>query len=97
MELGGNLWERPVTIGNAIGRAFTGAHGDGKLTAAGDADVAGWPGTSSEGAGFRGAGWNHTATFTRVSDRTYADTPYAPRSFDYGFHAVRSAPAGVQP
>ena len=97
MELGGNLWERPVTIGNGTGRAFTGAHGDGTLNAAGDADVTGWPGTSSEGAGFRGSGFNQGATFTRVSDRSYADTVYAPRSFDYGFHAVRSAPAGVLP
>ena len=97
MELGGNLWERAVTIGNATGRAFTGAHGDGKLNAAGDADVTGWPGWNAEGAGFRGSGFNQGATFTRTSDRTYADATYAPRSFDYGFHAVRSAPAGVQP
>ena len=35
MELSGNLWERPVTIGNATGRGFTGLHGDGALDASG--------------------------------------------------------------
>ena len=30
-ELSGNLWERPVTIGNADGRNFTGLHGNGAL------------------------------------------------------------------
>ena len=95
MELGGNLWERPVTIGTVAGRAFTGAHGDGKLNATGDADVTGWPGSSADGIGFKGAGFAHDAVLTRVSERLYAATVYAPRAQDYGFHAVRAAPAGV--
>lgn len=46
MELSGNLWERPVTVGNDTsgveigGRAFDGVHGNGVLSAGGYADVA---------------------------------------------------------
>lgn len=97
MDLGGNLWERPVTIGHATGRAFTGAHGNGKLTAAGYADVAGWPGNDSVGAGFRAGAFMYGTDWTRTSERLHAATVYAPRCSDYGFRAVRTAPAGVLP
>ena len=30
-NLSGNLWERCVTVGHTIGRAFTGLHGDGRV------------------------------------------------------------------
>lgn len=97
LDLGGNLWERPVTIGHATGRAFTGAHGNGELSAAGSADVAGWPGDDSVGAGFRAGAFMYKAEWTRTSDRENAATVYAPRCSDYGARAVRSAPAGVTP
>ena len=60
MELSGNLWERPVTIGNVGGRLFTGTLGDGSLSAAGNATNGDWPGinagevTGASGSGFRG-------------------------------------------
>ena len=54
MELSGNLWERPVTVGNTTsgtiigGRAFEGTHGDGTLTTLtgyeGNATNSDWPG-----------------------------------------------------
>jgi len=59
MELSGNLWERPVTLGNTDGRAFTGLNGDGELTTDGNADVTNWPGTGASGSGFRGGKMNN--------------------------------------
>ena len=97
LDLGGSLWERPVTIGNATGRAFTGAHGNGELSVTGYADVAGWPGVDSVGAGFRAGAFMYKAEWTRTSDRENAATVYAPRCSDYGARAVRSAPDGVTP
>ena len=97
LDLGGSLWERPVTIVHATGRAFTAAHGNGELSAAGYADVAGWPGADSDGAGFRAGSFMHKAEWTRTSDRENAATKYAARCIDYGARAVRSAPDGVTP
>jgi formylglycine-generating enzyme required for sulfatase activity len=97
LDFGGSLWERPVTIGHATGRAFTGEHGDGELTSSGQANVAGWPGGDSVGAGFRAGAYLYDAHWTRTSDRENAAAVYAPRCPDYGFRAVRTAPAGVTP
>ena len=43
MELSGNLWELAINVINADGRAYTGQHGDGRLTPGGSQDVIGWP------------------------------------------------------
>jgi formylglycine-generating enzyme required for sulfatase activity len=72
MELSGNLWERPITIGNAIGRTFRGTHGDGVLTSGGEANAATWPGLVGFGAGWRGGSWIHDASNLQVSDRYFA-------------------------
>jgi hypothetical protein len=98
MEMSGNLWERPVTIGNAEGRAFTGAHGSGLLSTAGHATTTAWPGlTSGEvtgalGSGFRGGVWNAIVNALRVSDRVAAANSFTDRSFNVGFRGVRLAP-----
>lgn len=55
MELSGNLWEQCVTV-NAQGLTYTGDLGDGRLDEQGQANTPGWP--ASNGAGFRGGGWN---------------------------------------
>jgi formylglycine-generating enzyme required for sulfatase activity len=89
MELSGNLWERPVTIDNATGRAFTGTHGDGVLASSGDADAASWPSTDGVGAGSRGGTWNSTTFNMRVSDRTFAGSSNSNRISNIGFRAVR--------
>jgi formylglycine-generating enzyme required for sulfatase activity len=46
MELSGNVWELVVGIGHAAGRAYTGVHGNGILTAGGFGDVDFWPGAN---------------------------------------------------
>ena len=93
MELSGNLWERAVTIGNAIGRGFTSLHGDGALDPSGVANVSNWPGTDAVGAGLRGGGWSDPASNLCVSDRIYVSAPDYSRDYYLGFRAARSGPA----
>ncbi len=96
MEMSGNLWERPVTVSNSAGRAFTGINGDGKLDDNGNADgttVGNWPaGTDAAGAGFRGGTWGSAAPYLRVSDRYYAAHADGSRYADCGGRGVRVAP-----
>jgi hypothetical protein len=92
MEMSGNLYERPVTVGNPTGRLFTGTHGDGLLTLAGNADVSGWPGTNGVGAGFRGGDWYNGETSLQVSGRNNAAYTYVNRYYIFGGRGVRSAP-----
>jgi formylglycine-generating enzyme required for sulfatase activity len=92
MELSGNLWKRPVTVGNATGRAFTGLHGNGALDASGNADVSLWPGTGATGSGYRGGSWYYGATYARVSDRYYAALTNAVRDNNYGVRLARTSP-----
>jgi formylglycine-generating enzyme required for sulfatase activity len=89
MELCGNLWERPVTIANATGRAFTGTHGDGVLDSSGDANAATWPGPNGVGAGWRGGSWYNDTDVMQVSDRYNAFTSNSVRILYLGFRAVR--------
>ena len=91
MEMGGNVWERLVTIGNGVGRAFTGTHGDGRLTPEGNPDAALWPEEDAFGAGYRGGTWQDQVSNLQISDRNRAEDPLqSPRPTD-GFRAVRSA------
>jgi hypothetical protein len=55
LELSGNVWEQPVTVGNSTGRPVQGRyHGDGTLDSSGNPNVTNWPGTDTVGAGLRG-------------------------------------------
>lgn len=92
LDLSGSLWERPVTIGNATGRAFTAGHGNGALDASGNANVALWPGTGATGAGLRGGVWNDGTAYARVSDRYVAAYVSSYRSLDGGARASRTSP-----
>ncbi len=92
MELSGNNWERPVSVGNTTGRAFTGNHGDGILDAAGDANTSAWPTTNAEGIGWRGDGWVGAALYLRVSDRNLAALTNSTRDQNGGGRGVRIAP-----
>ena len=96
MEMTGNMWERPVTVGTPQGRAFTGLHGDGVLTSAGVADVSDWPSPSTAlGSGVRSGHWQGSGEYTRVSDRTFgarAETGRTISSDNAGFRGVRTAP-----
>ncbi|MFZ4547180.1 MAG: formylglycine-generating enzyme family protein [Bacteroidales bacterium] len=95
MELSGNLWERPVTVSNATGRAFTGVHGNGVLSANGHANETAWPGltsgevTGATGSGLRGGYWFNVATLMRASDRNGAAITYTNRYYGNGFRGVR--------
>ena len=92
MELAGNVWERCVTIGHATGRAYTGVHGNGILTAAGEADAANWPGTDAVGAGARGGSWYDDVSRLRTSGRENAFVTDAARTATYGGRCIRTAP-----
>lgn len=106
LDLSGNVMEQAVSLGHSEGRRFTGAHGDGELTAEGEADVPLWPRvtpksavakTSREaargGAGVRGGDWLADAALLRASDRSGATTGTLRRHPACGFRAVRSAEA----
>ena len=94
MELGGNLWERVVTLGNATGRTFSGVHGNGTLTAGGASDVSGWP--TAAGAGWKGGSWlNTTTNSATTSDRAEANNANNTRSADAGGRGVRTISSGI--
>jgi len=93
MEMTGNVYERPVTVGNPTGRGFTGSNGNGLLSATGDADASNWPGTTAVGSGVRGGSWCNSATYLRVSDRGgAAGGAGIGRDIGIGGRGVRVAP-----
>jgi formylglycine-generating enzyme required for sulfatase activity len=98
MDLSGNLWKRVVTIGDPAGRRFSGSNGTGTLATDGNATNSDWPGYSSgevsgaTGSGFRGGSWLDGATYTRISDRTYAAVGITNRFSSYGGRCVRTSP-----
>jgi len=101
MELSGNLWERPVTVGNSKGRSFTGVNGNGTLSSNGCADISDWPGyvtsevTKADGTGFRGSSWASAATYLRVSDRSYTVDTVTDQCSGCDARALRGVPASV--
>lgn len=77
MDLAGSLWERVITVGDSIGRAFTGSHGDGQISYYGFATNEDWPKGDAEigGFGYRGGGFY-------TSGRPYAEfNPYSPIAY----------------
>lgn len=72
-EMSGNLYEGVVTVGTPQGRAFTNTHGDGELTAAGEANVASWP-IDTRGLSIRGGAFDQQDNLMRVSDRSFGIT-----------------------
>ncbi len=103
MEMGGNAWERCVSVGHPQGRIFDGRHGDGLLHANGYANVANWPGQqfspgrveSNMGMGYRGAGFEFPSPFkqrnARTSSRRLATEFWDITLFDDDFRFVRTA------
>jgi formylglycine-generating enzyme required for sulfatase activity len=94
MELSSNLWEQVITVGNAGGRAFTGAHGNGAIDANGAADVSNWPANSSSstGAGARGGSYSTASTSATISGRSSSAVTSTTRSASTGGRGVRTAP-----
>ncbi|MFZ9939937.1 MAG: SUMF1/EgtB/PvdO family nonheme iron enzyme [Bacteroidia bacterium] len=93
MELTGNIRTPVIGVGTTEGRSFDGRHGNGRLTVAGAADVAGWPITSY--GGYRGGGFSDPIDRGRVADRAGMNTQATTRQADHGFVGVRSRPCNV--
>lgn len=90
MEMGGNLWERTVSVANASGVAFNGTLGDGTLTAIGNANQPTWPSiTTATGIGQRGGEYVSPTVYVRTSDRSFAGTTNADRNYTFGGRGVR--------
>ena len=90
MEMGGNLVERAVSVGNAFGIAFNGTLGNGTLTPTGEANQTTWPSvTTATGIGQRGGEYVSPATFVRISDRASASATNATRNYTFGGRGVR--------
>lgn len=103
LDLGGNLAERTVTVGNSSGRRFDGSHGDGHLNARGQAaglEVATWPGstatrelsqvTGAVGTGFRGGSWASPSGELHTSSRVLATTTDNKRNPTFGYRFART-------
>jgi len=103
MDMGGNAWERTVSVGHANGREFQGNHGDGALNVNGYANVADWPGDPFDAGyietniaiGYRGGGLAfpspNTERNARISSRRLASAYYNLVIHDDGIRFVRTA------
>jgi len=90
MELGGNLYERPLMLANP-GYTFQGTHGNGTLAATGDADVSSWPPAAVNGTINRGGSYTSPTGELRVSNRANLGGVVG-RYSNEGSRGVRSAP-----
>ena len=93
MEMAGNVDE--FVAASVNGRGYTGLHGDGLLSAVGNANVINWPGSSngevSNGpSGAKGGHWMVATSFMCVSCRGNLNTSYASRFNFTGIRGVRS-------
>jgi hypothetical protein len=93
MELGGNLWERVVTIGTSDGRTFSATHGNGTLTSGGTSDVSGWP--AATGIGWKGGAYDTAAVAANSSGRTQAANGNNSRVANAGGRGVKSISSGI--
>lgn len=103
LDMGGNCWERCVSVGHPQGRGFAGSHGDGTLAANGFANGPDWPGQfgngyveSNLGVGYRGAGLAfpnpNLSRNARISSRRLATEFWDITLYDDGMRFVRTAP-----
>lgn len=99
MDLAGSLWEKCVSLGHPIGRAYTGSHGDGVLSTDGTTN-ADWPkGINEEGGyGYRGGGYYQHGKkpgdynpHSPIAYRPYAAWSGGKRSIAYSQRYVRTA------
>ena len=100
MDLAGSLWERVITVGDSLGRAFRGTHGDGRVNYYGYAHNADWPrgNTETAGFGFRGGGFyeRHQAysefnPHSPIAYRRFGAWAGGNRTQAYGSRFVRTA------
>lgn len=93
MELSGNLYERVVSVGTPTGRSFSGIHGNGIISFAGNGTVVNWPSsTTGDGYAYRGGSWVNGSNFLRVSDRFDGASVLGSGNNRMGFRAARTAP-----
>ena len=100
MDLSGSMWEKVITVGDSVGRSYTGKHGDGQLDYLGFADTEGWPEGNREsyGYGYRGGGYYGKADvykrnpYNRIAFRNYGSWSGGPRKIAYGSRGARTAP-----
>ena len=100
MEMSGNCWERTVSVGRPESRNYSGTHGDGALTANGNATNTDWPGyapgqgvNTAIGCGYRGGAFNFPNPIQpnlRVSSRVVATAFYNTRYYDDAARFVRT-------
>lgn len=88
-DMSGNVWETVVNAQSATGVVFTGAHGNGVLTANGDADAANWP-AATTGYSYRGGGWEAALGRLAISDRNSANGVNALRNNNIGGRGGRT-------
>jgi len=89
-------------VGYPKGREFTGTHGDGSLTSAGNAKNSDWSDPSFNdafgktwytlGSGLRGGSWNDGAVLSHVSSRSRATIFGDERNGTIGGRCARTAP-----
>jgi hypothetical protein len=96
MELSGNCQEMVVYV-DAAGVSYTGNHGDGSLTIAGEANVSNWPDgnapAANGGIGLRGGEYYQVTSFTSFIKTSYRrGNASEARSFINGIRGVRSMP-----
>lgn len=100
MDLAGSLWERVVSVGHPLGRAFKGSHGDGKVSYYGYATNEDWPKGDTEvgGFGYRGGGfylhgrlYNEYNPYSPIAYRPYGAWAGGDRTEAYGGRFVRTA------
>jgi formylglycine-generating enzyme required for sulfatase activity len=93
MELSGNAAELIMSFNNATRRAFTGLHGDGELTAAGDYDVNSWSALGDlpqdRGGNYSFGGWYLTVSFRTTNGWRNPDI----KRDEFGIRCVRSIDA----
>ena len=91
MEMSGNLREITVYAGSAVGRAYTGLHGDGILNASAEANTPNWPSNTNNGAmSSRGGYFSDGTTFLQISDRSVPVSDYNTASSINGGRGVRT-------
>ncbi|MEN0006479.1 MAG: SUMF1/EgtB/PvdO family nonheme iron enzyme, partial [Bacteroidota bacterium] len=92
MEMGGNLQEPVVTVGHPSGRKFQGTHGNGVLSANGQATNADWQPIDGDYAfAGRGGCWKFHENHARTADRFKGlRTKPDRRASHIGFRGVRT-------
>lgn len=107
MDLSGSVWERCISAGHPIGRAFVGSHGDGVLAGDGTATNSDWPktdGRDAHGIGYRGGAEyfgpkvpdNLTNPHSPVAFRTYGGWGGSYRYKTYSARGCRSIAIGKE-